>query len=326
MASAFDKVWHFGLIAKMIDCNIPSGIIHWVSNFLNKRYFCVKVNNYQTDCKPISCGVPQGGVLSPLLFSIFINDVPLDWVQNKSISALFADDICHLEIYRDEKIASKRINHKLAKLQTWMTKWRLSMAIHKCTYTILHDQKFKPPDLDLTMNGKSIVRTLEATLLGVTIDQKLNFVSHLKNIEDKCSDRLNLIHILSNKSWGINQTTLLSLFNSLVRSTFEYSSILLPHLSQTFLSRLQCIQNSALRSILNLHYNKVLKKNTKVETLHQLSSLPLVADRLQDLGLKYLGNAIINDNPIIKKCGMEYIESIKHRKQHIPTLFNICLK
>jgi hypothetical protein len=98
IASAFDKVWHDGLIFKLMKLKFPDFIVCWLKEFLTNRYFAVRVNNEVTEKIEIKAGVPQGAVLSPTLFSIFINDIPINYVKNNLYSLLFADDLCSLHI------------------------------------------------------------------------------------------------------------------------------------------------------------------------------------------------------------------------------------
>ena len=98
--SAFDKVWHTGLIYKLIKIGIPAYIVIWIKEFLSHRKFRVKLNSYFTKSYDITCGIPQGAVLSPLLFSIFINDVPLYNNQKTKHSLLFADGLMYMHTFK----------------------------------------------------------------------------------------------------------------------------------------------------------------------------------------------------------------------------------
>ena len=98
--AAFDKVWHNGLIFKLISIKVPYYILQFIINFLKDRSLVVKVNNVLSERIPITCGVPQGACLSPTLFSIFINDCPARSVRNEEQTMLFVDDLVFLVMYR----------------------------------------------------------------------------------------------------------------------------------------------------------------------------------------------------------------------------------
>jgi hypothetical protein len=237
---------------------------------------------------------------------------------------LFADDLCHLEIYRNHKQAEKRINVRLKKIQDWLDKWKLKMAVHKCTYVIIHDGKKAPEELEIIMNNAKIARVKQATLLGVTIDEKLNFKGQLETIESKCSERLNITKLLSNRSWHLDQKTQLTIFNTLVRSTFEYSAILTPRLSEV-IKRLQIIQNIALRSILHSKFNRKTNKNTKTSSLHERTNQPYIKTRLAELGARYIVKSLENSNPIITECAKDFMILANTNKLFTPTLFDLAL-
>ena len=91
----------------------------------------------------IECGVPQGGALSPLLFNIFINDIPIHTEIDRSYGLVFADDLLYIEIYTNGEEAARRINKQLAKLQKWLNQMRLEMAIEICGYVIFRTNPLK---------------------------------------------------------------------------------------------------------------------------------------------------------------------------------------
>ena len=95
ISKAFDKVWHDGLLFKMISHKFDKCIISWVNEFLNERNFQIKIKNILSEESQIEVGAPQGGVLSPILFSIYINDIIFDkttFNKTSTESTLFADD------------------------------------------------------------------------------------------------------------------------------------------------------------------------------------------------------------------------------------------
>lgn len=99
---AFDKVWHQGLLFKLHKICVPMKIGIWIKGFLNKRKFFVSLNGCISLLKLIHTGVPQGAILSPLLFLIFVNDIPKVEHYDTSESLLYGDDLFHF--YADKNI------------------------------------------------------------------------------------------------------------------------------------------------------------------------------------------------------------------------------
>ena len=105
ISAAFDKVWHNGLLYKLLELKVPIYLILIIKSFLENRTFSVKIDGKESGIFFIFCGVPQGGgVLSPTLFSIFINNIPLA-NDDKEITLLFADDLVYQLRYPFKKTA-----------------------------------------------------------------------------------------------------------------------------------------------------------------------------------------------------------------------------
>ena len=114
----FDKVWHQGLIYKLCKLKFPLYLIDWVWNFLTERQFRVLVGDYLTEYFDITRGSPQGAVTSLTLFSIYINDIPLDDMKNDSYSFLFADDLMKRKIFQKINVEIERqIKNYLIKIK-----------------------------------------------------------------------------------------------------------------------------------------------------------------------------------------------------------------
>jgi hypothetical protein len=175
---AFDKVWHKAVLGKMARLNIPVYLINWVKAFLSNRSFKVKVNNSYSAEFPILAGVPQGSAISPVLFSIFINDMPLMDNLNLAYSLLFADDLVSFFCFDREGKLKSKVENYLKSIEKWVTKWRLKMAASKCCYTVFasmpYQLNFKPK-----LFGVAIPNDKNPKFLGVKFDERLTFSTHI---------------------------------------------------------------------------------------------------------------------------------------------------
>ena len=136
--------------------------------------------------------------------------------------------------------------------------------------------------------------------MGIRFDNHLTFSKQIEYLKSTCANRLNIIKILSHKSWKLDTKTLINIYNSLVRSVIEYSAILLPALSETNAYKLQIIQNTALRSILHMPYD------TNIAFLHTTANVKLLSLRLEDLVKSYITSSIITKNPLLMSLFVEY--------------------
>ena len=156
ISKAFDKVWHAGLIYKLIYLKVPTYIIRFIKSFLTDRTFRVKINDFLSDPHLVTCSVPQGSVLGPLLFLIYINDIILARSLNVSYSALFADDLKSIFIFKKPGHIKKIMNNYLESLTSWLSQWRLKMNAKKCCYTIFSNGGRNGMEFDLRSNSESI--------------------------------------------------------------------------------------------------------------------------------------------------------------------------
>jgi hypothetical protein len=300
IASAFDKVWHKGLIFKLAKINTPYYIIKIIEDLLSNRTFRVKIEEYVTEYRTIQVGVPQGAVLSPTLFSIYINDVPLENKTNKSYTLLFADDIVHFVIYEDWSMELEReINTYLSRLETWMNKWRLSLAPHKCQYTIFTKNRRINTEhkFNLKLYGIQIPWEKNPIFLGITFDPYLSFNAHLEKTIEKAQSRLNVIKIISHYStWRLNQDIQVKIYISLVRSLFEYMDFIYGIISQNSKDKMNAIENNCLRIIFNKK-----REECSVNDLHEMANIPKLNERLEHLREKYLDRNYSFANPILER-------------------------
>ena len=198
ISKAFDKVWHKGLLFKLIKMNIPSYILKFVIDFLNERSFNVSIGEALSGCCEILCSVPQGSVLGPILFLIYINDIPLADSKHVSYSSLFADDLSTLFIFKKPGKIASAIKRYLESLVKWLFKWRLKMNASKCSYTIFSGSGSRNNTrFDLNINKGKIPYSHNPLFLGIHFDEFLNFRVHTQNLVIRARKRLNIIKIFS---------------------------------------------------------------------------------------------------------------------------------
>jgi len=200
---------------KLSAYGVTGNINQWIRQFLTGRTQKVKVNNDLSSKASVLSGIPQGSILGPVLFTVFINDLP---ECMESTCKIFADDT---KIY-DKSSRRDIIQDDINKLQEWSDKWHLYFNVSKCK--VMHIGK-KNPNFGYTMNieGDShpIKDCTEEKDLGVTFDTLLTFDSHIENIISKANQMLGLIKRTFSY---LNKDIFTKLYKSLVRPHLEYGN------------------------------------------------------------------------------------------------------
>ena len=167
----------------------------------------------------ISAGVPQGSVLGPLLFLIYINDIAC-FLESKCF--LYADDTSLFEIVDDPSLSAAKLNSDLESINVWSNKWQVSMNPKKTKTMIFSVKKNKPAHPHLYSSGKVIDEVDCHTHLGLTLSSNLSWREHILNIYSKASKR---VHVLKRLKYKLNRATLIVLYKSMIRSIMEYADV-----------------------------------------------------------------------------------------------------
>jgi hypothetical protein len=267
----------------------------------------VKINDENSTEKTIQTGVPQGGVLSPILFSIFINDIPIRNVNNVSCSLLFADDLATMFFFNKEGKVKIIINKYLKEIEKWLVKWKLKMSGSKCGYMCFSKSNYKV-NFDIKLFEELIPHNKTCMFLGVMLDERMSFNEHLEYILKKISNRQNLLKILAHKKWKLSCNTLLMIYYSLIRSIIDYVSFIGNTLSVNLTDKFQRIQNRALKTI---YHCPVL---TNLKRLEQNIGMFSISDRMNFLTIKYLKIGLSNKNPLLYKLCQEFKDGFESRE------------
>ena len=222
---AFDKVPHRRLLYKLEKYGITGNTLGWIESFLFDRTQLVTINNEKSGRAPVTSGIPQGSVLGPLLFVIYINDLP-EVVDKDSYVFLFADDTKvsrEIKSMRDKEILQNDIKNLLS----WSDKWLLRFHPDKCLcmgigYSDISDNIF------YNMNGNILKTTDCEKDLGVFFDKDLNFEKHINQVIKKA----NCIMGITKRTFEyLDKTTFCLIFKGLVRPHLEYAApVWSPHL------------------------------------------------------------------------------------------------
>ena len=217
-AKAFDKVSHRSLIAKLKNYGVVDNNLLWIQDFLHSRSQVVVVEGEESERAAVTSGVPQGSVLGPALFLVYINDLP---EKLHSTPRLFADDTL---LYRviDSEADCDLLQEDLATLELWERDWSMEFAAEKCmvlriTKRLERNRIIK----NYQIHGHVLDTVDSAKYLGVTLDSKLSFSNHIQDTVKKAN---NTRQFLQRNISGCNRATKSLCYKAYVRPIVEYGS------------------------------------------------------------------------------------------------------
>jgi hypothetical protein len=246
LAKAFDTVDHKILLAKLEHYGIRDRALDWLRNYLIDRQQQVRCNNYLSKRLPIRHGVPQGSILGPLLFIIYINDLPNSTSLLHFI--LFADDTNVFLSNSSYEQLFKTANIELKSVSDWFRANKLSLNLSKTNLILFRSNKKQPPltPNDLIIDDKTIPQVSSTKFLGVYIDQHLKWKVHIEEINKKITKN---IGILKRISHVIPSHILLNLYFTLIYPYLTYCNIVWTSTYITNLNNLIISQKKAVRVV-----------------------------------------------------------------------------
>ena len=258
-AKAFDKVPHRRLSLKLKAIGIRGKILEWVEDFLLNRQQTVVIKQCKSTPRAVTSGIPQGSVLGPILFIVYINDLP-DVI--KSYCKIFADDT---KLFRSiSNNTNLELQSDLNALQSWSEKWQLQFNAAKCK--VIHYGN-NNPGRKYTLNGVTLECCTTEKDLGVTFDDKLKFSEHIGIITSKANSRL---AIIKRTIHDLTPEIFLPLYKALVRPLLEYCSPVWNPILKTDSTEIEKVQRRAtklVKSLSNLEYDERLYR-LKLDSLN----------------------------------------------------------
>ena len=249
---AFDNVWHNGLRYKIYHLDLPTKLCRWLSDFLVGRVIQVKIEGFLSPKVYPKAGVPQGSNLSPLLFLIYVNDMP-NPNHHQTDKSQFADDAGQWAVSKNIDLAAEYLQRDLDKLARWCAKWRIKLNPEKTKLIIFSKFRFAiRAEPALSLYGDLLSYYPQIKFLGITFDNRMTFTKHFEEILERCNQKFHRLRILVNKKWGPSPETILQIYKQCVRPIFEYGIVSTITVSETVITKIQRVQNSFIRLALRM--------------------------------------------------------------------------
>ena len=249
-SKAFDTVDHDILFCKLEHYGIRGLALNWIKSYLTDRYQFVCYKDVCSDRERILCRVPQGSILGPLLFLLYINDISN--ASNKVFSILFADDSNVFCIGKNIHEMISTMNEELIKITNWLNSNRLSLNVDKSNFIIFTRQKFKTYN-SVVINNKTLNRIFETKFLGVNIDFCLSWKTHISYVKNKISKG---IGILCKAKKTLTTKHLITLYYSFIYPYLSYCIEFWGACCSTYLNSLFLQQKRIIRIITNSKRDK----------------------------------------------------------------------
>ena len=224
---AFDNVWHNGLRYKIYQLDLPTKLCRWLSDFLVGSVIQVKIEGFLSPKVYPKAGVSHSSNLSPLLFLIYVNDMPNpshhqtdkgQWAVSKNID-----------------LAAEYLQRDLDKLARWCAKWRIKLNPEKTKVIIFSKSRFAiRAEPALSLYGDLLSYCPQIKFLGITFDNRMTFTKHFEEILERCNQKFHRLRILVNKKWGPSPETILQIYKQ-----FEYGIVSTITVSETVITKIQ---------------------------------------------------------------------------------------
>lgn len=307
ISSAYDNVIRNVMIQKLNDINCPWYIMQWINTWMRDRETSFVLSEKNTETRITNKGLPQGGVLSSILYAIYTKDLMKN--IDKEVQVLqYADDLALYVTGRKISEMENKLENNLEAITKELNLLGLELAPEKCK---MIDFNFKG-DINvnggLEIDGKYVKYEKEATFLGLKLDNKLSFNNHNNELKERVDKRCNILKFLCKVSWGMEVNTSLMVYKSFIRSVMDYASYTYCPADWKGKEKLEKMQYKGIR--IAMGYRNSTPKN--VMTLE--SRLMKIKDRIGYLARNFITrNFIYGRKDIIERVKRMYELSSKDK-------------
>ena len=291
LKQAFDNVDINLLLYKMASLGIKGRTLCWIEQFLKERTYQIIVGDAKSETLQTKRGLPQGSILSPLLFNIMMSDLPrLDNI----VILDYADDIAFLSTESTIEEASENIFAAISKLEEWAKDWALDINPQKTKAMCFTKQKVLNRKPTFKIDDTDIDWVQEFKYLGVTCDAPtLTWTRHTDIICNEGLQRQNILRALAGSTWGADRDLMLSFYTSYIRPKLLYGIAAVASASTTNMDRLERIQNSAIRLAIGA------RNTSPIAALQAEADLPPLQELIAETTCRTFFRMASHDHPLL---------------------------
>ncbi|XP_055584850.1 uncharacterized protein LOC129737714 [Uranotaenia lowii] len=299
LSKAFDRVDRIAIINQLVKWNIGGRLLHYINNFLTNRRIQVLTNGVRSQMKPIHGGVPQGSVIAPTLFLIAINTL-FQIIPNNITTLTYADDILLISTSPFPILARRRLQSAVHLVEDWAPTvgFQFSPAKSKLLHLGPNRRKLRklPP---LTMLSQTIPLVHSFRLLGVWVDDRLNFRCHLNKMRKNSTNKINIPKILTNKTSSAHRDSLFRFLHGWLIPSILYGLGFISRELEEVCLRLEPIYNECVRLI-----SSAFRTSPIPSLMAESDQLPfqyLIAKHLSSKALRTMYNSRSNNSLKVKR-------------------------
>lgn len=318
---AFDRVWIDGLLFKLIKNKYPQTRTKFIAAYLSNRQLKAQINNNTSRKKSIKAGVPQGSVLGPKLFNIYLSDIP---TFDKTELALFADDTAIYASSYNAIIASKQDQTHMRILEKYYHRWKINLNATKTEVIVISKKKPKSNKIiqPITVNGHKTEPVKSVKYLGVHLDSGLTYRIDLLESVRKAHAILRKLYPLMVYDSKLSIRNKKLIYKMIIRPIITYAARVWSGAAKSNIQVLQVFQNKMLRLILSVN------RYTKITYLHEEAEIEYIGDYCNQLAENFFKMQISSSKltkNIIRINNNNIPNNYKHRliHQHLPLFYDV---
>lgn len=311
VAKAFDRVYHKGIIFKMIQLEFPSNLIHLLRSYLKSRTFNVKLGNTISSTRNIKAGVPQGSILGPILYILYTYDFPKFEDDHNCLTAFYADDTAIITKSMNPEFAVEKLVRKMDAVEDWCSMWKVAINATKSQILVIKTKgKRKKTKTKVTLFGTHIPIVKKASYLGLKLNQNLNWSDHFKSVAGKTVGIMNNLRPIMGRHSKLGLHLKKRLYESSIRPVLTYASPAWATATKNEYKILQTAQNKILREMAGA------TRYVRNDLIHRDLHIKPIEEHIASLNINFYKKAVKDTSILHETLNYEVLAEDRHRRPY----------